>query len=405
MNIWLISKYASPPQYSKMPSRLFHLAKEMGSHDNEMLLLTSDSNHFSSYPKTGSNYNDEVVEGVHIRWLKTFKYYKTNSIRRIISWFDFEFKLFRMRTNNLIKPDVIHVSSLSIFTIIYGYYLKKKFNSFLVFEIRDIWPLTMTEEGGFSRFHPLVLLIGLVEKFGYRRSDLIVGTMPNLKEHVLDRIGVDKPFFCLPIGFNENDYDNKQLTSGDSKVNAEADGKTVIGYAGSFGITNALETLISTIKLMKENTNVLFLLVGSGDLKDKYKADLEQYQNVVFLDRMAQKDVKYFLSSCDILYLSTKSSKVWKYGQSMNKVVEYMLAAKPIVASYNGYPSMINEAGCGSFVVNADCIELKNVFLTYVNMSKEERLAVGLRGRKWIYENRSYRKLAATYLNVLKSYS
>ncbi len=34
----------------------------------------------------------------------------------------------------------------------------------------------------------------------------------------------------------------------------------------------------------------------------------------------------------------------------MNKVVEYMLAGKPIIASYTGYPSMINEAECGYFV-------------------------------------------------------
>lgn len=400
MNIWLISKYASPPKYSKMPSRLFHLAKEMESHGNEILLITSDSNHFSKYPKTGHTYNDEYVERVHIRWLNTFKYYKTNSIRRIISWFDFEFKLFRMRTSNLIKPDVIHVSSLSIFTIIYGYYLKKKFNAFLVFEIRDIWPLTMTEEGGFSRFHPLVLLIGWVEKFGYRQSDLIVGTMPNLNKHVFTRIGVDKPFFCLPIGFNKSDYE-QQLVSKNCKFDDLFDDKVVIGYAGSFGITNALETFIGTIKLMKENSNVLFVLVGSGDLKNKYKADLDKYENVLFLERMEQNEVKYFLSSCDILYLSTKSSMVWDYGQSMNKVVEYMLAAKPIVASYSGYPSMINEAGCGSFV-NNDCNQLKNVFLTYVNMSEEERSSIGLRGREWIYENRSYQTLAAGYFNKLK---
>lgn len=403
MNIWLISKYASPPKYSKMPSRLFHLAKEMASQGNEILIITSDSNHFSNYPKTRHTYNDEYIQEIHVRWLKTFKYHKTNSLRRVISWFDFEFKLFRMRTSNLRKPDVIHISSLSIFTIIYGYYLKKKFNSFLVFEIRDIWPLTMTEEGGFSRFHPLVLLIGWIEKFGYKHSDLIVGTMPNLNVHVFNRIGVNKPFFCLPIGFNEHDYDDGHLIFGNPKFDAMTDGKTVIGYAGSFGITNALETFIGTIKLMKENINVLFLLAGSGDLKDKYKADLERYENVVFLDRMEQNEVKYFLSSCDILYLSTKSSKVWEYGQSMNKVVEYMLAGKPIVASYSGYPSMINEADCGLFVKSDDCSEVKRVFLKYASMSKEERFSIGQRGKNWIYKNRSYEILAAGYLNRLKS--
>ncbi len=107
-------------------------------------------------------------------------------------------------------------------------------------------------------------------------------------------------------------------------------------------------------------------------------------------------------SFCDILYLSTKQSKVWDFGQSMNKVVEYMLASKPIVASYSGYPSMINEADCGAFVKSNDCNELKSVFLKYANMSREEKNSVGLRGRNWIYKNRSYQTLAAGYFNRLK---
>ena len=42
-----------------------------------------------------------------------------------------------------------------------------------------------------------------------------------------------------------------------------------------------------------------------------------------------------------------QKSKVWDYGQSMNKIVDYMMAGKPVVASYSGYPSMLNEAGSG----------------------------------------------------------
>ena len=166
MKILCISKYASPPNYSKMPARLFVLVKEFIKLGHNATLITSDSNHFSSYPETSEIYNYEIVENVPLYWLKTKKYIKTASIDRVLSWFDFEMKLFKMDLNKIEKPDVVLVSSLSIFTILYGYFLKKKFNSFLVFEIRDIWPLTMTEEGGFSKWHPLVLLIGFIEKFG-----------------------------------------------------------------------------------------------------------------------------------------------------------------------------------------------------------------------------------------------
>ena len=399
MNILCISKYASPPNYSKMPARLFVLAKEFMNLGHKATLITSDSNHFAKFPQTDEIHNFETVEDLPVCWVRTKKYIKTASVARILSWFDFERKLFKLDLRKIDKPDVVIVSSLSIFTIIYGYYLKKKFNSFLVFEIRDIWPLTMTEEGGFSKWHPLVIFIGLIEKFGYKKADLIVGTMPRLDFHVKNILGYEKPFHCSPLGFDPKNYKVEILDENNPFDNIFPKNKIIVGYAGSMGITNALEPFIETIKLLKDNDKIHFMLVGSGDLKDIFQEELKDCTNVTFLPRIGQNEVKYFLQKCDILYLSTKDSKVWDYGQSMNKVVEYMLASKPIIGSYTGYPSMINEANCGEFVKTLNSEDLKNAILKIVNLSSEERKKVGENGKKWLHENRQYSKLAKEYLD------
>lgn len=400
-SIWLISKYASPPKYAKATSRLFCLAKEMQELGNNVLFITSDSNHFSDFPETKKTYNHDIIDDLKIIWVKTFKYQKTASVKRILSWFDFELKLFLMSLRSLQRPNIVVISSLSIFSIIYGYYLKKRFKALLVFEIRDIWPLTMTEEGGFSKKHPLVILIGMIEKFGYKKADLIVGTMPNLNNHVKKILGYEKPFFCAPMGFYPKEY----TSNGDSDKNIFdkylPKNKIIIGYAGSIGITNALETFVDTIKLMKENSNVYFLIVGSGDLKQRYMDQLADCNNVSFLPRISQDQVKSFLKICDILYLSTKDSRVWEFGQSMNKVVEYMLAAKPIIATYTGFPSMINEANCGEFIKSNRPQDLKDVFLKYSNLSHDQRSAIGENGREWIYQHRTYDQLAKSYLEAI----
>jgi glycosyltransferase involved in cell wall biosynthesis len=401
MNIWFISKYASPPLYAKAPSRLFFLAKEAKKLGNDVCLITSDSNHFTSIPETGKLYNHEFQEGVDIIWIKTKKYRKTASISRILSWLDFEWKIFRMPLNKISNPDVVIISSLSIFTILYGYFLKKKFKSFLVFEIRDIWPLTLIEEGGFSKWHPLSILIGFIEKFGYKNSDLIVGTMPNLKQHVLNRGISNKPVFCSPLGFEPDNYLENDLSLNNPFEKLIPEDKVLIGYAGSMGISNGLDIFIEAIKSMNSYTNIHFLLVGSGDLKEKYQNSLYQNTNVTFLPRIDQDDVKYFLNKCDILYLSTLSSKVWDFGQSMNKVVEYMLAAKPIIATYTGFPSMINEANCGIFLNTTKSQDLVKSFEKFALMSNKEREAIGKNGRSWIFENRKYNKLASDYLEII----
>ena len=404
MNIWCISKYAAPPKYSKMPARLFELVSEFNKLGHNARLITSDSNHLSNFPISKNKYNDELIENVQVRWLKTIKYKKTSSIKRVFSWLDFERRLFFMPINSFEKPDVVLISSLSIFSIIYGYYLKKKFKAFLIFEIRDIWPLTMTEEGGFSKWHPLVLLISAIEKFGYKKSDLIVGTMPKLNLHVEEMLGYKKPFHCSPIGFNPKYYniDSKVSELEERLKRSIPDNRVVVGYAGSMGITNSLEMFIDTIESLKNNKNIYFVLVGSGDLKDRFESQLSKCKNVLFWPRIDQNEVNSFLNLCDVLYLSTQYSKVWDYGQSMNKVVEYMLASKPIIATYAGYPSMINEANCGSFVNTLD-VSLKNEVLNIVDMSSKERKTIGENGKKWIYSNRKYSTLARKYIEAIET--
>lgn len=404
MNIWCISKYTSPAKYSKMPARLFYFCQEWIELGHNVHLITSDSNHLANYPDTVKTYNDEVIDCVPVTWIKTKKYQKSNSFARILSWFDFEKKLFALDTSKLAKPDVVIVSSLSLLSIMYGYHLKRKYNSTLVFEVRDIWPLTMTEEMGFSKWHPLTLFLGEIEKFGYTVADLIVGTMPRLDLHVKEIIKKDFKFHCAPLGFHLKNYEDMSQFDNPFENTFPKD-KLIVGYAGSMGVTNALEPYIQAIKDLESNEKIFFVLVGSGDLRANYEAELKDCKNVMFLPRIPQNDVKFLLDKCDVLYLSTKDSKVWKYGQSMNKVVEYMLAAKPVIATYTGYPTMLNEAQCGFFISSNDeksTVEnIKKAIVEIAQLDVQERNEMGLRGRSWIRENRSYNKLATEYLDQI----
>ena len=108
-----------------------------------------------------------------------------------------------------------------------------------------------------------------------------------------------------------------------------------------------------------------------------------------------------FLTRCDLLYLSVHDSTVWDYGLSLNKLIDYMLAAKPIVASYSGFPSMIDEAECGSFVPAGDAAALRDEILRFRRMDAATRESMGERGRVWLLENRGYEVLARDYLEIL----
>lgn len=400
--IWYVSKYVAPPANANVGGRGYLIMCELARMGYRSVVITSDSNHLlTEAPKLESAYLFQEADGLDLCWVRTMKFTTAKSLRRILSWLDFEWRLWRMPKEQLPAPDAVIVSSLSLLTILNGFLLRRRYKCRLVFEIRDIWPLTITEVGGFRRWNPLVLTLGFIEKLGYRFADAIVGTMPNLGEHVADVLGYSKTTYCIPMGLDE-----AALASGD-KVPADyvekfiPREKFILAYAGTIGLNNALGTMFDCAELMADDTRVHFLVVGEGSLREHYQSRYAHLPNVTFAPRVPRQMVQSVLSHCDALYFSVPVSVTWKYGQSLNKMVDYMWAGKPIVASYTGYPSMINEAGCGSYVPAGDPRALYSEIQRYAVMDVAHREAIGRRGREWVLAHRRYSILAKNYLSIL----
>lgn len=399
--IWYVSKYVAPPAKASAGGRGYLIMRELARMGHECVIITSNSNQLAEVPDMDEPYRLQRVDGLQLWWVNTLKYRVAKSLRRILSWLDFEWRLWRMPKATLPRPDAIIVSSLSLLTILNGFLLRRRYGARLVLEIRDIWPLTITEEGGFSPRNPLVLGLGWIEKWGYRYADAVVGTMPNLTEHVGEVLGTPKPTHCIPMGVDEAtlvaggelppDYVEKYIPKG----------KFVVAHAGTIGITNALDTLLDCAEQMKDDPTVHFLVVGEGDLRAHYQQKYAHLPNLTFAPRVPKTMVQAVLARCDLLYFSVHVSKVWRFGQSLNKVIDYMLAGKPVVASYTGFPSMINEAGCGSYVPAGDVSALRQELERYARMPASERAELGAKGRAWILANRQYPKLAEDYLKIL----
>lgn len=365
------------------------------------VIFTSNSNALVDTPVLEKSYQKELINGVQVFWLRTMRYKTAKSLRRILSWLDFEWRLWRMPKESLPKPDVIVVSSPSLLTVLNGLWLKHTCHCRLLFEVRDIWPLTLTEEGGFRCWNPVVIALKWVEKLGYRYSDMVVGTMPNLGEHVANVLGKAKSTGFIPMGIEESALvSGTPLPSGYAEQHIPTD-KFIVGYAGTVGITNALDIFFKCAATFQGNSKIHFLLVGDGDLRAHYQHEYAHLPNLTFAPSVPKVMVHSVLEHCDLLFFSVHASEVWRYGQSLNKVIDYMLAGKPVVAAYMGYFSMINEAESGSFVPAGDIEALQAEVERYANMSALERSQIGARGRQWIVANRLYSKLAQDYLKIL----
>ena len=140
MNILVVSKYAVVPKRGANP-RWFELARLMKSQHLTVRIITSDSNHGSSTEHVKRRLKTVTFEGVIFDIIGTIPYRRSASIARVVSWFEFDLKLFFYFRK--LQPDAVVISSLSLTSIVFGIYLKLMHRSRLIFEVRDIWPLTM----------------------------------------------------------------------------------------------------------------------------------------------------------------------------------------------------------------------------------------------------------------------
>jgi glycosyltransferase involved in cell wall biosynthesis len=395
-SIWLICKYASPEKYF-FGTRHFFFAEEWVKNGHEVTIFTSNSSHLTDkLPQFPGSRMVEQIKGVSTIWLNVLKSAKSSSALRVLGWIQFEWKVITTSKHNFRKPDVIISSSLSILSIISGYLLARYYKARFILEIRDIWPLSAIHLGGYSSRHPFMWFLGRLEKFGYQKADVIVGTMPNLKEHVEEIEPNFKTCVCIPQGIKEEELNRLEPLDENYLAETFTQGTFKVAYAGTLNANNPIEVLLEAVAKLPAEEQVEAYILGSGTKLAEFKAKYAHCKRIKFIAPIPKKLVKAFLIQTDLCFDSI-DSEIARFGLSRNKWIDYMNAGKPIICSYSGYQSMLNEANCGSFVEFGNINLLTAEIIKYKRMSKEERENMGARARVYLQKNRLFTILSNQY--------
>lgn len=401
--IWYVSKYANTQKYGAN-TRQSSFCKEFAKNGYEVKLITSNSSHlYPNLPQFNERYLEEENDNYDVVWVNTIKYSNPSSIRRIAGWLLFEFYVMSLPFRKKFrKPDIVIASSLSLFSVLSGSFFKCFFKSQFIFEVRDIWPQSLVDLKGISIRHPLVIFMRMIEKFGYKYADQIVGTMPGLSMHVEEGAQKSDKIHFIPQGVDLKFYDIEQKEVTAQYVNSYLpEGKFIVTYAGTLGVANALEYVIEAAKLIEsENENVHFVLMGTGAEKDNLMNQAQGLSNVTFAPRVEKTQVQSILSKSNVLIASVRGEPIYKYGISLNKFIDYMYAKKPIVCMYSGVPSMINEAHCGEFVSAESPKEFADCLLRYADKSESELSKMGESGHKFLVQERNFNVLSKQYMEL-----
>ncbi len=409
MRILLINHYAGSTTHG-MEYRPYYLAREWVRLGHKVKIVASSQSHVRTLqPKLNKQYRlDEVIDGVHYTWLDT-PAYTGNGIRRLYNIATFIRRLYQERFNiaEIFEPDIVISSSTYPMDIWPARRIAKLVNAKLLFEVHDLWPLSLIELGRMSKWHPFVLLIQLAEGYAYFHSDIVVSMLPKARKHMESRGMAPHKLHIIPNGVNLDDWitpNHETLPSNihETLILTKNKGHKIIGYIGSHGIPNALDTLLDAAALMK-NDPVLFVLVGNGHEKERLatRVKSEKLSNVKMFSPISKKLIPKFLSFIDIGYIGAPKSPLYRFGVSPNKIMDYMMAKVPIIYAIEAGNDYVAEASCGISIPAENCVSLVNGILQLLNISPSEIKKMGENGKKYVMSNLTYDVLAKKFIDVI----
>jgi glycosyltransferase involved in cell wall biosynthesis len=399
-NIWVINQFAGTPE-SGWGERHFYFSETWLKQGHKVHVISGSFNHmFSKLPDAPHKFNYQVVENRNFWWVKVPKY-NPQSVFRFWSMLVFAWRILLLPIGKLGKPSIILVSSMPIFPIITAYILKKRFKSKkLIFEIRDIWPLTAIQLGGISKWHPFIQLMLMVEKFGYRKSDYIVSLLPNAGEHINEISGNPSKFKYIPNGLSQTVLKNEPLEQ--DILDSIPKNKFIVGYTGTLGLANALEYLVEAAKLLSSEPSIHFVIVGDGYLKETLVKASAGCDNITFIRKIRKNQVQSMINLFEVCFVGRNDTPLFKHGVSANKYFDYMLAAKPVLDSNNLIKDPVELSGCGIIVKPDDSYAIKEGVLRLFSMTNEERHQMGMKGKSYVEEFHNINSLAESYSNLFK---
>ncbi|HEX8613796.1 MAG TPA: glycosyltransferase family 4 protein [Telluria sp.] len=407
MNILLINHYAGSLKHG-MEYRPFYLAREWVRLGHRVRIVASAQSHIRAQAPQlhGRDVLDESIDGVDYRWIATPPY-RGNGAARVANMLAFVTYLHwhARRLAAEFAPDVVIASSTYPLDIWPAHRIARFAGARLLFELHDLWPLSPIELGGYSRRHPFIMLLQAAEDYACRNACAIVSILPKVREHLEAHGMAPHKLHIVPNGADPAEWlaEPPALTgmAGARLAALRSDGKFIVGYAGTHGLANALDTLLDAARLVADQ-RVAFVLAGGGPEKPRLvQLAMERgLHNVHFLDPVPKQQVPALLAYFDVAYIGWQRQRLYRYGIAPNKLIDYMMAGRPILHSVDAGNDPVADAGCGLTVAPQDPVAVAHGLLALFTLDQQERDAAGERGRAYAMANLSYPVLGRRFLQA-----
>jgi glycosyltransferase involved in cell wall biosynthesis len=304
-----------PPEGNAPATRTYEHAVRWVEAGHKVTVITCAPNFpegkvFDGYKN--SLYQTELMDGINVVRVKTYITANEGFVKRILDYMSFMVTAFIAGLFQK-KADVIVATSPQFFCACSGWLLSVFKRKPFVFELRDIWPASITAVGAMKESFAIRMLEKL-ELFLYRKADSIISVTHSFKKELIER-GVDGTKIDVVLnGVDLTKYEPVEQKDTELAEQYGLQGKFVAGYIGTHGLAHGLENIVSVAERLQQQDDIRIVFAGGGAARQKV-VDLvneKNLKNVVLINRQPKEMMPRLWSLCDISLVPLKNSDLFR---------------------------------------------------------------------------------------------
>ena len=395
-----------PPESNAPASRTFEHARQWVADGHEVTVITCAPNFptgklFDGYKNRW--YHTEQMSGICVVRVKTYITANEGFIKRTLDYQSFMLMatlaaLFQKR------PNIVVATSPQFFTAIAGYFVGLFRRVPFVFELRDMWPASITAVGAMQPSR-LIRLLEKLEMFLYRKAAMIVSVTNAFKAELVERGIEEKKIVVVRNGVDKNQY-RPTIKNAELLTELRATDCFIVGYIGTHGMAHALPRVVEAAAQLQSTPDILFLFAGGGAERASLEADVKQrgLKNVRLLPLQPKSNMPAVWSVCNIALIPLRDTPLFST-VIPSKLFECMGMGIPVIMSvpHGEATSIVANTGCG-IVIPPE--EPQILAKTILDLKSNSQQLTDLREAALIAANQFSRtELARQMLESLKTVS
>lgn len=338
--------------------------------------------------------NNEVVDGVSIKRIKYIQANRTGKLGRIINMVSFGCAVL-FKPMQFIKNDVMicftNPPILPFITAIYTKLLKKE----LITVIYDLYPDSPIKLGIMNKDNIVCRVFDKLNNYVYKTSNRIVAISEDMKQYLIQNKNIDAEKICVIHNWYEDLYEDVEYNTSE---------KMRIIYGGNMGTAQDMETVIDTIRILKNNSKFEFVFAGHGNKKQQIENVIkeEKIDNCIVYDFLPKAEYEKLLATSHMAILSLEK-EICGIG-SPSKYYSYLALKKPIIAIMPKECDVANDVRnnqIGIHVLNGESKELAER-LVYLSMNQQDLQDMSMNSYRLFKQQYTLEKATEKYEYVIK---